>query len=226
MASSRSESLVQMSTTRPYSGFSVKSMIPGCVLNCSRTSKTTRPAARPTAMIARPEKKNTTDAPTMRPTSAFGLSIDRLKVFAALPSAVSTVVRNAPNSAVAASTAVAIAMPLVIALVVLPTASSLVSTCRGLAFDVAAHLRDALGVVRDRAEGVHRDDHADRGQQAGAGQCDREQRDRGVAGAEQERPVHRRADQQRRVHGGLQADRDPGQDHRGRRRCARIRRSP
>ncbi len=31
---------------------------------------------------------------------------------------------NAPNSAVAASTAVAIAMPLVIALVVLPTASS------------------------------------------------------------------------------------------------------
>ncbi len=36
--------------------------------------------------------------------------------------------RNAPNSAVAASTAVAIAMPLVMALVVLPTASSLVST--------------------------------------------------------------------------------------------------
>jgi hypothetical protein len=36
---------------------------------------------------------------------------------------------NEPNSAVAASTAVAIAMPLVIALVVLPTASSEVSTC-------------------------------------------------------------------------------------------------
>jgi hypothetical protein len=38
------------------------------------------------------------------------------------------VVRNAPKSAVAASTAVAIAMPLVIAFMVLPTASSLVST--------------------------------------------------------------------------------------------------
>ena len=36
--------------------------------------------------------------------------------------------RNEPNSAVAASTAVAIAMPLVMALVVLPTASSSVST--------------------------------------------------------------------------------------------------
>ena len=35
---------------------------------------------------------------------------------------------NEPNSAVAASTAVAIAMPLVMALVVLPTASSWVST--------------------------------------------------------------------------------------------------
>ena len=39
-----------------------------------------------------------------------------------------TASRNEPNSAVAASTAVAIAMPLVIALVVLPTASSLVRT--------------------------------------------------------------------------------------------------
>ncbi len=46
-----------------------------------------------------------------------------------MPSALSTWVRNAPNSAVAASTAVAMAMPLVIALVVLPIASSRVSTC-------------------------------------------------------------------------------------------------
>ena len=44
-------------------------------------------------------------------------------------SADSTESRNEPNSAVAASTAVAIAMPLVIALVVLPIASSLVSAC-------------------------------------------------------------------------------------------------
>ena len=41
----------------------------------------------------------------------------------------STASVNEPNSAVAASTAVAIAMPLVIAFVVLPTASSSVSTC-------------------------------------------------------------------------------------------------
>ena len=49
-------------------------------------------------------------------------------MFPALPSASTTVVRNEPNSAVAASTAVAIAMPLVMALVVLPTASSRVRT--------------------------------------------------------------------------------------------------
>lgn len=94
--------------------------------------------ARPTALIARAENRNTTAAPTMRPTRAFGASTDRLK-FAndpsasftpcvALASSPSTAVRNEPNNAVAASTAVAIAMPLVIALVVLPTASSEVST--------------------------------------------------------------------------------------------------
>ncbi len=87
---------------------------------------------------------------------------------------------------------------------------------RGLALDLAGHLGDALSVVRDRAEGVHRDDDADRGQQAGAGQRDGEQRDRGVAGAEQEGAVNRAADQQRRVHRRLQADRDAGQDHGGR----------
>ena len=39
-------------------------MIPGLVRNCSRTSKTTLPAARETALMASPEKKNTTEAPT------------------------------------------------------------------------------------------------------------------------------------------------------------------
>ena len=95
---------------------------------------TTRPAARPTAMIASPENRNTTEAPMISPTSTFGLSTPRLKVWNVGPrasltsllaplSSATTVVRNDPNSAVAASTAVAIAMPLVIALVVLPTAS-------------------------------------------------------------------------------------------------------
>ena len=44
-AGSRSESRVQMSTTLPYSGFSVPSMIPGCSWNCRRTSKMIAPAA-------------------------------------------------------------------------------------------------------------------------------------------------------------------------------------
>ena len=47
-------------------------MIPGWVRNCSRTSNTTRPAARETALIARPEKKNTTAAPMIAPTTLFG----------------------------------------------------------------------------------------------------------------------------------------------------------
>ena len=46
-----------------------------------------------------------------------------------------------------------------------------------LLVDVAGHLRDALRVVGDRAEGVHRDDDADGGEQAAAGQRHREQRD-------------------------------------------------
>ena len=78
-------------------------------------------------------------------------------------------------------------MPLVIALVVLPTASSSVRIWAPSGLDVAGHLGDALGVVGDRAEGVHRDDHADRGQQAAAGQRDREQRDGERRAAEQER---------------------------------------
>ena len=96
-------------------------------------------------------------------------------------------VRNEPKSAVAASTAVAMAMPLVIALVVLPTASRSVSTWAPSPFDVAGHLGDALGVVGDRPEGVHGDDHADRGEQAGAGQRDREQ------GQQDEVPPSRKA---------------------------------
>ena len=95
-----------------------------------RTSSTTRCAARPTAMISRLENRNTTDAPMINPTSTFGWAMFRANVPAALtPRADSTESRNEPNSAVAASTAVAIAMPLVMALVVLPIASSLVSAC-------------------------------------------------------------------------------------------------
>ena len=49
---------------------------------------------------------------------------------------------------------------------------------RALGAHVTGHLRDALGVVGDRTEGVHGHDHADRGQQTATGQRHREQRDR------------------------------------------------
>src|SRR5215213_2243227 len=136
VASSRSESLVQMSTTRPYSGFSVPSMIPGCSRNWRRTSKTMAPAARVTALIARPENMNTTAAPRIRPNRFDGVmtwkSNSRLRTtwvrdagstpVAAMAEVAASVYE--PNRAVAASTAVAIAMPFVMALVVFPTASS------------------------------------------------------------------------------------------------------
>ena len=66
--------------------------------------------------------------------------------------------------------------------------------------DLAGHLGDALRVVGDRAEGVHRDDDADRGEQAGARERDREQRQhdrrRGRAGRRRRRP-HRSAPRSR-----------------------------
>ena len=101
-------------------------------------------------------------------------------------------------------------MPLVIALVVLPTASSSVRIWAASP-SITGHLGDALGVVGDRAEGVHRDDDTDRGQQTTAGQRDREQGD-DTGAADQEGAVHGGRDHQRGVDGGLEADRDTGQD--------------
>ena len=77
MASSRSESRVQMSTTRPYSGRTVPSMIPGFSRNWRRTSNTIAPAARVTALIARPENMNTTAAPMITPTSVLGANTSK-----------------------------------------------------------------------------------------------------------------------------------------------------
>ena len=168
--------------------------------------------------MARPENRNTTDAPMIRPTRFFGSATSRIALYcrilrglaacaAELTAAVWTASVNEPNSAVAASTAVAIAMPLVMALVVLPTASSSVRTCRALAVDVAGHLGDALRVVGDRAEGVHRDDDADGGEQAGAGERDANSDEDDRAAAEQERAEDRGTDEQRGVDGRLQAER-------------------
>ena len=140
VTSSRSESRVTMSTTLPYSGFSVPSMIPGWSRNWRRTSKITAPAARDTALIARPENRNTTAAPIKQPDQVARVARCRGPPVLRRARAgelsrprrrapVATASRNAPNSAVAASTAVAMAMPLVIAFVVLPTASRLVRIC-------------------------------------------------------------------------------------------------
>ena len=141
--SSRSESRVTMSTTLPYSGFSVPSMMPGCSRNWRRTSKMTAPAARETALMARPENRNTTAAPMIMPTRLAGLatlSTPRYWILSpsesnapprsscAFAAAPNTASRKDPNRAVAARTAVAMAMPLVMALVELPTASRRVST--------------------------------------------------------------------------------------------------
>ncbi|XP_021300539.1 uncharacterized protein LOC110428944, partial [Herrania umbratica] len=84
----------------------------------------------------------------------------------------------------------------------------------GRAVDVARHLGDALGVVGDRPEGVHRDDDADRGQQAGAREGDGEQGHEHRA-RQQERAVHGGPDDDRGVDRRLEADRDAGEDDRG-----------
>ncbi len=107
-------------------------------------------------------------------------------------------------------------MPLVIALVVLPTASSSVRIWAPCGADVAGHLGDALGVVGDRSEGVHRDDDADGGQQSGAGQCHREQRDGQRRATQQVGTEHGGADDQGGVDRRLEADREAGEDHGGR----------
>ena len=86
--------------------------------------------------MASPEKRKTTAAPMIAPTTFFGAS-PGCRLAASVAADVGRVagqgpltaaVLYEPNSAVAASTAVAIAMPLVMALVVLPTASRSVST--------------------------------------------------------------------------------------------------
>ena len=221
-----------MSTTLPYSGFSVPSMIPGWSRNWRRTSKMTAPAARETALIGQAGEqehdRRTEDADRRgcagwrrrgRRRTAPGRSTSGTTT---LPAAIAafvaetTVSRNAPNSAVAASTAVAIAMPLVIAFVVLPTASRLVRTWAPSSLTSPDISAMPCALSDDRAEGVHRDDDADRGEQPAAGERDREQRQQDRAAAEQVGAEHRGADEQRGVDRRLEADRDAGEDDGGR----------
>ena len=67
---------------------------------------------------------------------------------------------NEPNSDVAAMTAVAIARPFVMAFVEFPIASRPPRISAGRPSNSPGHLRDALRVVRDRAERVHGHDDA------------------------------------------------------------------
>ena len=192
-------------------------MIPGLVRNCSRTSNTTRPAARDTALIARPEKKNTTAAPSTAPTTLFGAD-QAERVAERLP----RLVQRHPDLGVVAAEERGGGEDGG------GDGDALGDRLRGVAdgvqvgehpgtllVDVAGHLRDALGVVADRAEGVHRDDDAGRGQQAAAGEGDGVER---RATADEEGAVDRGADEQRGIDRGLQPQGDAGEDDRGRTR--------
>ena len=106
-------------------------MIPGWSRNWFRTSTTTWDAARPTARIASEQNRNATEPPISRPTSTLGRSTRIGNSIPSRPRASRTASANEPNSDVAAITAVAIAIPLVIAFVEFPTASRPVSTCAG-----------------------------------------------------------------------------------------------
>ena len=146
-------------------------MIPGWSRNWFRTS-TARPgaAARPTARIASEQNRNGTAPPISRPTSTSGsVDADALEHEARRLRSASS---NEPNSEVAARTAVAIAMPFVMALVELPDRVEPAEDLGGPALELARHLRDALRVVRDRAVGVHRHDDAHRGEHPHAGERD------------------------------------------------------
>ena len=111
-------------------------MIPGCSRNCRRTSWTTVPAERPTARMARDEKRKATDPPISRPMKMVGfdtliwvyLLSNRAAPDRWRPSCEAIVSTKEPNSDTEAMTAEPMATPLVMALVVFPTASRLTMT--------------------------------------------------------------------------------------------------
>ena len=204
VASSRSESRVTMSTTLPYSGFSVVVHDPGVLAELAAHLEDDRAGGAGDRVDRSPENRNTTAAPMISADEVARVgdvedaevlrgSADRRHDASAGVERLQrrvTASRNEPNSAVAASTAVAIAMPLVIAFVVLPTASRLVSTWApspSTSPDISA-MPCALSETGPKVS--IDDDDADGGQQAGTGQRDREQREHDRAAAEQEGAVH------------------------------------
>ena len=114
-------------------------MIPGCSRNWRLTSWTTVPAERPTALMARAEKRKATEPPMSMPMKVLGsatliwVEMSRKRAVPVLPrlSSEPMVSMNEANRATEAMTAEPMAKPLVTALVVLPTASRLTMTRAG-----------------------------------------------------------------------------------------------
>jgi hypothetical protein len=103
--------------------------MPGWSRNWLRTSTTTCEAARPTARIASEENRNATEPPSSSPASTSGRSM-RMP-WNANPASFRASSKE-PNSDVAAITAVAMAMPFVMAFVEFPMASRPVRIFAGL----------------------------------------------------------------------------------------------
>ena len=171
-------------------------MMPGFSRNCRRTSNTTAPAARLTALTARPENRKTTAAPSTTPTSVFARDDlvgegdgQRTGLLPHLDERGTHRIGVGPEQRGRREYGCRDGDALGDRLGGVAHRVQLGEDLRAVAVDIARHLGDALRVVRYRAERVHRDDDADRRQQAGPGDGDEEQRDDDGPAAEQERAV-------------------------------------
>src|SRR5438067_2698667 len=126
---SRNAALVTMSTPVPYSGVSCPVKIPGFAFNWRRTSRTTAPAALPTASMLKAVKTNGNNPPRNKPMITFGSVSENVNCANAGLCALSSSTYD-PNKTSAANPADAMAYPFVTAFIVLPTASSLSVTAR------------------------------------------------------------------------------------------------
>ena len=129
---------------------------------------------------------------------------------------------NEPNSDTEAMTAEPMATPLVMALVVLPTASRLTMTRSASPVNSPDISATPGGVVRDGPEAVLGDDHAGRREHADAGQGDEVEGELDVAVGQDDRDGDGHGDGQDGPHRRLEADGDAGQDRRGRARAGRL----
>ena len=131
-----------------------------------------------------------------------------------------TSVRNEPNRDTAAMTAEPMATPLVMALVVLPTASRSAMIWRAFCFvrpGRAGHLADAVRVVRDGAEGVHGHVVARQGEHPDAGHGHAVQDVGDVLAPVDETSGEDEADDDDQpANGGLEPDQQAAKDDRGR----------